>query len=91
MTEKETEKQAIQRFAEVMNVKMSERRARYKPFGWRDPKYKSLQDLTTHLDEEIEEYQQADEIEDVMSELVDVANTTFMLWDRLRLNNTPKT
>lgn len=82
----ETEQQAIQRFAEKMLAKMEERRKRYKPFGWRDPEYKSVLDLISHLRQEILEWDNAETIEEKMAELVDVANTAFMLHDRYRLH-----
>ena len=80
----ETEKQAIDRFSKAMFAKMKVRRKKYKPFGWRDPEYRSMQDLLDHLDDEMEEFNFADESEDAMGELVDIANCAFMLWDRHR-------
>jgi len=91
MKDKETEAQAIQRFSKAMHAKMVERRARYKPFGWRDLNYKTVDDLRRHLREEMKEFEMSGDVEDEMSELVDVANCAFMLHDRLRLDNTPKT
>ena len=76
-----TEEQAIQRFADTMIIKMLERRARYKKFGWRDPEYKSVDDLRNHLWDEMLEWEAE---QDDLSELVDIANSAFMLWDRLQ-------
>ena len=80
--EKITEKQAIQKFADAMTKKMLKRRKRYKEFGWRDPKYKSITDLKIHLRQEIQEWEWAQED---LDELVDIANSCFMLWDRLKI------
>ena len=82
-----SESQAIQKFADAMVKKMLLRRGRYKEFGWRDPEYKSMQDLLDHLDDEMEEFNFAGEGEDAMKELVDVANSAFMLWDRIHEDN----
>ena len=88
MKEKETELQAINRFVKVMHSKMVERRARYKPFGWRDSEYRTIPDLSKHLQDEIIEWRKSETIDEEMAELVDIANTAFMLWDRLRLEPT---
>ena len=78
---KQTEKEAMQIFAEAMVVKLIIRRGKYKEFGWRDPEYKTIGDLERHLDAEIQEHK--DEPDD-LSELVDIANSAFMIWDRKR-------
>ena len=55
----ETEYEAVQRFTGAMVEKLGVRRVKYKPFGWRDPKYKTVDGLMTHLDMEIEELKYA--------------------------------
>jgi len=81
----ESEQQALKPFIKAMISKMELRRDRYKPFGWRDPEYKTLRDLSEHLESEVMEWQDTETVEDEMAELVDVANSAFMLHDRLRL------
>ena len=75
----QTEKEAVQIFAEAMVAKLNIRRSKYKRFGWRDPEYKSMEELEQHLLQELKEHIEAP---DDLSELVDIANSAFMLWDR---------
>jgi len=82
----ETEQEAVARFVKLMLAKIDIRRQKYKPFGWRDPSYKTLRELSEHLESEVGEWGDAENWEDEMEELIDVANTAFMLWDRLRLD-----
>jgi len=77
---KETEKQAVERFAEAMIAKLSKRKTRYKEFGWRDPEFRTIGELQKHLLDEVEEAMAAPED---ISELVDVACLAFMLYDRI--------
>ena len=88
---KETEAEAVSRFAELMVAKLLKRKKKYREFGWRDPNYKSVASLYRHLMNEIEEWKRAETTEEEMSELIDVANTAFMLHDRLRLEQTKDT
>ena len=85
---KETEAQAVALFAEKMVAKLLKRKKKYREFGWRDPNYKSVASLYRHLMNEIEEWKRAETTEEEMSELIDIANTAFMLYDRLSLDNT---
>ena len=75
-----TEQEVIQRFADAMVAKMLKRKKRYKEFGWRDPEYKSLEDLKNHLRCEMKEWEDK---QDDLDELIDIANSAFMLWDRI--------
>lgn len=77
---KETEKQAVERFANAMYEKLVFRRGRYKNFGWRDPKYRTIGELQEHLLSEVEEAMAAPED---ISELVDISNCAFMIYDRI--------
>jgi hypothetical protein len=75
------EKGAVYDFADVMADKLTKRKKKYKEFGWRDPEYKTVRELESHLFQEYVEYLNS---ERDTEELVDVANLAFMLWDRLR-------
>lgn len=76
------EKEIVNQFAEEMFKKIVKRRKKYKPLGWRDPKYKSIKDLEIHLESEIEEYKIATNFKDSQEELIDIAVCCLMLWDR---------
>lgn len=79
------EKDAVNIFAKAMVAKLNLRKGRYKEFGWRDPDYKSIEDLHNHLIEEVEEFNNSVMENQVdCKELVDIANSAFMLWDRLK-------
>ena len=77
----ETEKEALDRFAEAMYAKISKSRKNYKPFGWRDPVYKTIKELQRHLFSEVGEWGVN---RNDLDELVDIANSAMMLWDRLK-------
>ena len=78
---------AILRFSWQMYKKMALRRGRYKRFGWRDPEYKTIVKLEQHLIDEVAEWNCSQTLENDQSELIDVANSAFMLWDRNRIDN----
>lgn len=81
--DKETEEEIVKEFGKAMLAKIIKRRARYKEKGWRDPDYKTVIKLREHLDVEIEEWHQAFGDEE-LDELVDVANSAMMIWDRIK-------
>ena len=80
---KETEQIALNRFAKEMSLKLLKRKKRYKEFGWRDPEYKSLQDLKTNLIDEVFELVFAKTDSEIKKELIDVSNSAFIWFDRL--------
>ena len=80
-------KELLKEFTDLMLSKFELRAKRYKPFGWRDPEYKSLEDLNKHLHSETEEYLiefHKKDFEKAREELIDIANTSLMIWDRLK-------
>jgi len=82
----ETEQQAVDRFVKAMLAKMELRKKKYKPFGWRDPEYRTILQLEDHLISEYDEWIGSKVgSENEAEELVDIAVTSFMLWDRRRL------
>ena len=66
---KETEENAVARFSEAMVAKLLKRRGRYKKFGWRDPNYKTLHDLSQHLMGEVTEFNLAQNDEEKKKEI----------------------
>lgn len=85
MTKKQSEHGHVLVFATEMLDKLYERQGRYRKMGWLDSEYKTLDDLDNHLLDEVREWREAETTEDKMAELVDVANSAFMIYDRLRL------
>lgn len=81
-----SEEEIILEFGSEMLKKMIQRRKRYKPLGWRDPEYKTMNDLWNHLEEEYKEIQEAVDNKQIQEELIDLAICALMLWDRIELN-----
>jgi len=86
----ETEKQALERFTKAMYAKLVKRRKRYKPFGWLDPKYRSVGELEHHLFQEVEEFKEAKGGKQERGEAVDIALLAFMNWHRSEFDSKRK-
>jgi hypothetical protein len=73
------EERAFSAFTIAMGKKLLERRTRYGCYGWRK---RDISALVNHLHAEFQEFQEANGPE-VLGELVDIANTALVLYDRL--------